>query len=889
MIEHNRLVSLVQKSQQGNDAALNELMNECYEGFYYFALKSTGDAEKALEATQDGCVEILSTLKNLREPAAFITWSQRIIYHQCIRHQKKSVEVQAEEDEDGFTIFDRVADEDATAMPEEVYEDKEFQQTIRDLLDSLPAEQCSALMLYYYEKRSVKEIADIQGTTEGTIKSRLNYGRKAVKKKVEDYEERTGLRLHGAMPLLLFRLFSSEASAMSAIPTLSVISGGALVGAGTTAAGATTVSATAAGASFATKIIVSLIAAATIIGGAVGTVALLGDDSAESSRIEEVQKDPSDANQNGGANNNGGASQNGNNSNSDHQHQYTFTGEKDYNYHQFSCTCGETKQEVHSYQDNECTVCKKYIPFSYEANTADGTCTIESYRESNALIVIPSTIDGCEVTTIAENAFRKNSTVQEIILPDTVREIRTDAFSQCSALTKIHIPASVTTFGETVFILSDNLEEVTYAGTVKEWEALNVDRDYVFLFVEAVHCSDGDFSYLFGYEINEDGNSCTIVEDNFGKEKTVIPAVFNGHPVTQIGNGDEPLCMYLGECPIREVVIPDGVVSINDKAFQNFTLLTKVNIPESVTSIGSAAFANTAITEITLPKSLAFVAENAFSECSALETVVYEGTVAEWQALGVDLNVMLSDTPSLCLQCSDGELIWGYTYEVNEDGETCTITEILRNDNHLALPSAIDGYRVTRLGNGNIELISRWALNLCESVRIPEGVLEIDNAAFYGFEDLTQIQLPSTLLRIGNEAFSGCENLTEIALPDGLTEIGANAFSYCGLTKVVLPDSVTTLGNQAFYECSDLKEIVLSRQITQIGTATLQYCTSLEKLTVPGVLTDIGDNSMRGCRSLTGIEFGGTVDQWNAIAFGDYWDIDIGSYTVYCTDGTITR
>jgi DNA-directed RNA polymerase specialized sigma24 family protein len=95
-------------------------------------------------------------------------------------------------------------DENPASLPEQVVEDKEFQKAMQDLLDSLPAEQRSAMMLYYYEKLSVKQIADVFETSEGTIKSRLNYGRKALKNKLEDYEKKTGNRLYvSSLPLLL--------------------------------------------------------------------------------------------------------------------------------------------------------------------------------------------------------------------------------------------------------------------------------------------------------------------------------------------------------------------------------------------------------------------------------------------------------------------------------------------------------------------------------------------------------------------------------------------------------------------------------------------------------------------------------------------------------------
>jgi RNA polymerase sigma factor (sigma-70 family) len=196
MIKREKLLSLVTKAQQGDPDAMNELISECYKGLYYFALKTVGDAELAADATQDACMEIFSTIGNLREPLGFINWARRIVYHRCLRNKKIETRLPTVQEDEDFPIADRAFDENATASPEELYEHQELCETVRTLLESLPEEQRAALLLYYHENLSVKEIAEIQSISEGTVKSRLNYGRQGVKKKVEEYEERTGTKLH---------------------------------------------------------------------------------------------------------------------------------------------------------------------------------------------------------------------------------------------------------------------------------------------------------------------------------------------------------------------------------------------------------------------------------------------------------------------------------------------------------------------------------------------------------------------------------------------------------------------------------------------------------------------------------------------------------------------
>ena len=88
-MERDKLISLVTKAQQGDQDALNELFNAFYNDVYYFALKTVKDDQIACDITQETFVEIINTLGNLQEPAAFVKWMKQITYHQCTRYFKK--------------------------------------------------------------------------------------------------------------------------------------------------------------------------------------------------------------------------------------------------------------------------------------------------------------------------------------------------------------------------------------------------------------------------------------------------------------------------------------------------------------------------------------------------------------------------------------------------------------------------------------------------------------------------------------------------------------------------------------------------------------------------------------------------------------------------------
>ena len=186
-MEKEKLIQLVQAAQAGKADAMETLFAEFYNDVYYFAFKTVKNEDVACDITQETFMQIIQSIGDLQEPAAFVTWMKQITYHKCTRHFSKKTDVLVEEDEDGNTVFDTLADEGA--VPAEVLEQEEFRKTILDMIDKLTEEQRSAVLLYYFDELPVSQIAKIQGVSEGTVKSRLNYARKAMRKSVEDYLE----------------------------------------------------------------------------------------------------------------------------------------------------------------------------------------------------------------------------------------------------------------------------------------------------------------------------------------------------------------------------------------------------------------------------------------------------------------------------------------------------------------------------------------------------------------------------------------------------------------------------------------------------------------------------------------------------------------------------
>jgi len=346
-MDKEKLNGLVTKARNGDADAMNDLILASYQDMYFYALKIVKKEHLAADATQDSCVEIIQTLPNLRESAAFVTWCRRIVYHQCTKRIGSSRVVPLEENEDGETILDRIPDEAPGSMPEEIMENRELRDTMLNMIDELPEGQRSALMLYYYERLSVKQIAEIQIENENTIKSRLYQGRKAVKKQVEAYEAKTGTRLHSVsiLPLLYFLFHTGRAEADAASAALAPQLQTAIAPAVATASGTAGAAAgTAAASSVAMKIVAGTLAVSLVAGGA-GVGIYLSNRATDES---EPSTRPTKA------------------STSVMQEEHIHVFEEwafDEDTHWQICECGEfSESSEHTYVDGECTVCRTFQP-----------------------------------------------------------------------------------------------------------------------------------------------------------------------------------------------------------------------------------------------------------------------------------------------------------------------------------------------------------------------------------------------------------------------------------------------------------------------------------------------------------------------------------------------
>lgn len=188
------------------------------------------------------------------------------------------------------------------------------------------------------------------------------------------------------------------------------------------------------------------------------------------------------------------------------------------------------------------------------------------------------------VTSIGENAFYRCTALQSVPIPNSVTSIGKYAFALCKGLKSMAIPNSVTSIEEQTFYYCSGLESITIPNSITRV------GDYAFQYCEnlkEVHISDLKAWCNITYDTNRSTN----------------PLYYAKH-------------LYLNGNEVKNLVIPDGITSINGHIFEGCVSFESVTIPKSVTSIGEYAFKNcSSLKSVTIPNTVTSIGEFAFYCC----------------------------------------------------------------------------------------------------------------------------------------------------------------------------------------------------------------------------------------------------------------------------------
>ncbi|MBR6222467.1 MAG: sigma-70 family RNA polymerase sigma factor [Lachnospiraceae bacterium] len=193
------LIQAINDMLSGKEAGFNVFYQRTYDFVFKHCRLYLKDEDSAYDLMQEVYINAYNSIGTLNDIKALPGWLKTMAFRQSTKYlRKQHADRETLLDEEGEMIFEFQETSDATVLPGEELELKETADVMMNIINELPDEQRTALVAYYYDEKSVNEIAEMMGVSKGTILSRLNYARKKLKGSVEDYEKKSGVRLHSS-------------------------------------------------------------------------------------------------------------------------------------------------------------------------------------------------------------------------------------------------------------------------------------------------------------------------------------------------------------------------------------------------------------------------------------------------------------------------------------------------------------------------------------------------------------------------------------------------------------------------------------------------------------------------------------------------------------------
>ena len=423
------------------------------------------------------------------------------------------------------------------------------------------------------------------------------------------------------------------------------------------------------------------------------------------------------------------------------------------------------------------------------------------------------------ITAIGDGTFRNRNAFTEIIIPNYVTEIGSQAFYGCRNVTKITIEGSRSrdlSIGSQAFYGCSATREVLFEGNGTDKADVGVTT-----------IGSAAFS---------------------GISELRLLTIEKGVNIAEIGAS-----AFAGNIKMRNIDIADGaiVTTIGNGAFKGCEALTSFTIPATTTAIGNSAFADCIfISKIVFApngQNIDF-GTYVFQNCVSLSSVELPATVQSFDGSAFDgcysLKNIVVDPANNYLTTINGVLY------------NKAITEIM------FYPKGIDDPTLSNLPWDTLTTIGNTVFkdnSNITSVTIPKNVTKIGDSAFDGCVNLTSVNIAAdgTALTVGSYAFANCQKLTTIELPSYTTKIGTGAFYVTPLTAFEIPASVKSIGAKAFMY-SNLTTINIPASVELIGDGAFAHT----KLT--GVTFEEGTAPLAiGSTTELSINYNFEVDDYN--------------------------
>jgi hypothetical protein len=422
-------------------------------------------------------------------------------------------------------------------------------------------------------------------------------------------------------------------------------------------------------------------------------------------------------------------------------------------------------------------------------------------------------------------------------IPDTVTNIETGAFSDCSGLTMVTIPTSLSTIKDafwncirlTNVIIPDSVTNIGYyAFSGCGLTSLTLPSSVITIGDDAFR----GCGRLTNVTISD---SVTTIGDyafsGCGLTSVTLPS-----SVTTLGDSAFLDCSFLADATIGS-----NLISIQGSAFQNCFSLTNVTMGSSITNLGNYAFSGCGLSSVMIPSGVITIGDHTFEFCRQLTNVTMGDSVTTIGNSTFANSSLISATIGNSVTSIGDYAFYGSSLS------------------SVTLPNSL-----TSIGDDAFEGCSSLT-----SLTIGSNVTSIGSAAFNGTR-LNSVTMPNSVTSIGGSAFAGCYGLTNVTIGNGVTAVGDSAFDQCGLTSVTIPNSVTNIGLVAF-DCPNLTAIeVAAQNPTYSGLNGVLFNKGQTELvefppglgggyTIPNSVTTIGAYAFESCYQLTDVTIGNGV------------------------------
>ena len=435
-------------------------------------------------------------------------------------------------------------------------------------------------------------------------------------------------------------------------------------------------------------------------------------------------------------------------------------------------------------------------------------CNVDIYSCDASTIILPNTIE-----ELIQSFYYTSASTVEIGHLTRLTRIDDSLFGGASNLKSIDIPYNVMTIGGQAFFGCESLTEVN------RMKNDDLNNELTSIYDEAFQ----DCSSLTSFDLK--------------------------------GIGDLGYCCFAAS-GLTNITIPEDIYTISDNVFFNCSELKEVIIDAPLGSIGEGAFANTALTGISILANGAFdIGTSAFNGCTNLEYVSIDGANIDSLNIGESafagcislIDITFQDNsdyaasigPAAFLGCKN---LASITLPYRLDTISSMLFKRCTSLEHIELPDHIISIESEAFYESGITSIS-----------MQEGITSIGDNAFTGSK-LYDISIPDSVTTMGQGVFNGCAKLEDVSGFNGLTEIPEKTFRGCtSLKAFTIPSTITTIAEEAFYE-SALESIDVPPTVTNLGTGVFAGCANLSEVTGLEGLTVIPEHTFRGCTSLKSIE-----------------------------------